>query len=82
VKYTEGVVRWRKSDGLWIPHAWLTDEGGQVIDPALSEPGERYRGIAIPRDVLRGVILASGEWGPALDVLAAEGWSGAPVRRA
>jgi hypothetical protein len=73
VAYTEGMAL-AVSD-VWIPHAWLTDAAGKVIDLAREEPCERYFGIQIPTAVRARVVYKLGQWAPILDALADEGWT-------
>lgn len=62
--------------GKWIPHAWLTDPEGEVIDLSWPEPGIEYFGVELPDEIAGPAALRLGLFGPLLPVVLHEmAWS-------
>lgn len=70
--YTEGRAL---ASGKWIPHAWITDPEGGVIDLAWDDAADEYFGVVIPDDAVGRAQDKLGLFGPLLPVLVHElGW--------
>lgn len=70
--YTEGRAL---GPGGWVPHAWITDPEGGVIDLAWDDTADEYFGVVIPDDVVGRAQNKLGLYGPLLPVLVHElGW--------
>lgn len=68
--YTEGFA-FSAGVPVWIPHAWLTDAAGGVIDLAWDEPGLAYIGVKLQPVAVARAIRANDLFGPLLPTIAA-----------
>jgi hypothetical protein len=74
VVYIEGFALDSEIDA-WIPHAWLTDASGEVIDLAWDAPGRAYHGVQIPASEAATHVRVTGHPERTLDLLVAKGWT-------
>jgi hypothetical protein len=67
LRYVEGFA----TSVIPMPHAWLVDSDGNVIDPTWDKTyGDDYFGVEIPTQTLLKVILKTDQYG----VLSFENW--------
>ena len=80
VTYTEGFASYH---GGWplVPHAWLTDSDGQVVDLAWAEPGSAYLGVEIPTRLVCEIIAEIHLHTSILDVLVRRNWTPGAARQ-